>query len=144
MRKKPLLKYKTYTTMVNMYSIKKKFYMALGIFSFFTLCGFLSAPLNAHTEFFNINTLKSASTELNFSISTKNPLLNKKNGSIQLTITDGAAPFKIVIYSTNMPIKEYIIANDLTITNLAAGEYMIVVSGGNNQYRSRTITLRQE
>mgnify|MGYP000435642797 CR=1 FL=1 len=105
--------------MINMYTIKKQFYMALGIFSFFTLCGFLSIPISSRTDFFiNDNSKKSA--------------------------FEGIAPFKVLIYSTTIPLKEYQIKEELTVNNLAPGEYMIVVSGGNNHYRSKTITLRQE
>lgn len=128
-----------------MYSIRKQFYMALGIFSFFTLCGFLSIPINARTEFFtNDNSIKVASEELDFVINSSNPIAALNNGSIELKISKGIAPFKVLIYSTTITVKEYQIKNELTINNLAPGDYMIVVSGGNNQYRSKTITLRQE
>ncbi|WP_018345030.1 hypothetical protein [Cytophaga aurantiaca] len=130
--------------MMNMYSIKKRLYIALGIFSFFTLCGFLSVPINARTEFFKSNSIKRAYNELDFTIKGQNPISNLNNGSIQLKISEGVAPFKILIYSTTTAVKEYQVKEELTINNLAAGEYMIVVSGGNNQYRSKTITLRQE
>lgn len=130
---------------MNMYSIRKQFYMALGIFSFFTLCGFLSIPINARTEFFtNDNSIKVASEELDFVISSTNPIATLNNGSIELKISKGIAPFKVLIYSTTIPVKEYQIKEALTIDHLAPGDYMIVVSGGNNQYRSKTITLRQE
>jgi len=136
--------------MMNMYSIRKQFYMALGIFSFFTLCGFLSIPINARTEFFandnfiEDNSMKVASKELDFVVKSTNPIATLNNGSIELKISEGVAPFKVLIYSTTIPVKEYQIKEELTINNLASGDYMIVVSGGNNQYRSKTITLRQE
>lgn len=130
--------------MMNMYSIKKRLYIALGIFSFFTFCGFLSVPINARTEFFESNTIKSTYNELDFKITAQNPTSNLNNGSIQLAISEGAGPFKILMYSTTTAVKEYQVKQELAINNLAAGEYMIVVSGGNNQYRSKTITLRQE
>ena len=131
--------------MMNMYSIRKQFYMALGIFSFFTLCGFLSIPINARTEVFTIdNTKKLASEGIDFVINGKNPVATSNNGSIELKISEGIAPFKVLIYSTTIPVKEYQIKQELTVNNLTAGDYMIVVSGGNNHYRSKTITLRQE
>ena len=131
--------------MMNMYSIRKQFYMALGIFSFFTLCGFLSIPINARTEFFiSDNSKKSASEGIDFVINIKNPTATSNNGSIELKMSEGIAPFKVLIYSTTIPLKEYQIKEELTVNNLAPGDYMIVVSGGNNHYRSKTITLRQE
>ena len=135
--------------MMNMYSIRKQFYMALGIFSFFTLCGFLSIPMNARSEFFSNdetidNSIKVASEEIDFVVNSKNPIAALNNGSIELIISEGLAPFKVLIYSTSIPVKEYQIKDELTINNLSPGEYMIVVSGRNHQYRSKTITLRQE
>ena len=135
--------------MMNMYSIRKQFYMALGIFSFFTLCGFLSIPMNARSEFFSNdetidNPIKVASEEIDFVVNSKNPIAELNNGSIELIISEGLAPFKVLIYSTSIPVKEYQIKDELTINNLSPGEYMIVVSGRNHQYRSKTITLRQE
>jgi hypothetical protein len=119
--------------------------MALGIFSFFTLCGFLSIPINARTEFFtNDNSKKLASEGIDFVINIKNPIAALNNGSIELKMSEGIAPFKVLIYSTTIPLKEYQIKEVLTVNNLAPGDYMIVVSGGNNHYRSKTITLRQE
>jgi len=131
--------------MMNMYSIRKQFYMALGIFSFFTLCGFLSIPITARSEFFiNDNSKKLASEGIDFVINIKNPIATLNNGSIELKISEGIAPFKVLIYSTTIPLKEYQIKQELIVNNLAPGDYMIVVSGGNNHYRSKTITLRQE
>jgi len=131
--------------MLNMYSIKKQFYMALGIFSFFTLCGFLSVPINDRTGFFTNNPeVKVVSEKVDFTTSSTNPISTLNNGSIQIRISEGTAPFKVLIYSTTIPVKEYQIKEELKINNLAAGDYMIVVSGGNNQYRSKTITLRQD
>jgi hypothetical protein len=128
-----------------MYTIRKQFYMALGIFSFFTLCGFLSMPINSRTEFFtNDNSKKLAFEGIDFVINIKNPIAALNNGSIELKISEGIAPFKVLIYSTTIPLKEYQIKEELTVNNLAPGDYMIVVSGGNNHYRSKTITLRQE
>ena len=88
--------------------------------------------------------MKVASKELDFVVKSTNPIATLNNGSIELKISEGVAPFKVLIYSTTIPVKEYQIKEELTINNLASGDYMIVVSGGNNQYRSKTITLRQE
>ncbi len=130
--------------MVNMYSIKKQFYMALGIFSFFVLCGFLSVPISNSTHISTENYVEGQKVHLEFTMTAVNPLSNLNNGSIDLVIKDGKAPYKVLVYSTNMPVKEYQIKQDLTISNLAAGEYLVVVSAGDNEYRSKTITLRQE
>jgi hypothetical protein len=130
--------------MVNMYTIKKNFFTAIVIFSFFTLCGFLSAPIKEHAHFLNSSIENTVSNNLDFTINAIQPKLNLKNGSLQIIISEGNAPFKILIYSTTIPVKEYQVSKELSITNLAAGEYMIVVSGGNNEYRSKTITLRAE
>jgi hypothetical protein len=131
--------------MMNMYSIRKQFYMALGIFSFFTLCGFLSTPIDASTEYSENNKiLKAAAVGLDFTLTSKNPVASSNNGSIELKISEGLAPFKISIYSTTIPLKEYQIKEELTINHLTAGDYMIVVSGRDNAYKSKTITLTQE
>ena len=127
--------------MVDIYSFKKKFYTALGIFSFFALCGFLSAPINAHTGFLNQNAVEES---LDFSLNGIQPMIGKENGSIEIIITGSNAPYKILIYSTTIPVKEYQVKRELTINNLSVGEYMIVVSGENNEYKSKTITLREE
>ncbi|MGN6645308.1 MAG: hypothetical protein ACTHJT_02160, partial [Cytophaga sp.] len=80
---------------------------------------------------------------IDFDVKSVDPLPNLNNGSIELKITEGKAPYKILVYSTNMPLKEYQVPGELTINNLAAGDYMIVVSGRDNAYRSKTITLRK-
>lgn len=132
--------------MVNMYSIKKQFYIAIGLFSFFSLFGFLNAPSSSSLENTSVNVHNAPSIiagTIDFEIKSVDPLPNLNNGSIELTITEGKAPYKILVYSTNMPLKEYQVPGELTINNLAAGDYMIVVSGRDNAYRSKTITLRK-
>jgi len=131
--------------MVNMYSIRKQFYTALGLFSFFGLCGFLFAPSlsNSQETVFSQKHLTTP-TKINFTLTATNPIPKINNGSIELVITEGKAPYKILVYSTNMPLKEYQVTQTLLIPNLGAGDYMIVVSGGDNAYSSKTITLRQE
>jgi|GEM_PF-4469284 hypothetical protein len=131
--------------MVNMYSIRKQFYAALGLFSFFGLCGFLFAPSlsNSQETIFSQRHL-TPPTKINFTVTGTNPIPKINNGSIELVITEGKAPYKILVYSTNMPLKEYQVTGTLLIPNLGAGDYMIVVSGGDNAYSSKTITLRQE
>lgn len=131
--------------MVNMYSIKKQFYIAIGLFSFFSLFGFLNAPMTSSQENTTIGVHNAPSIiagSINFEVASTNPLSNLNNGSIELKVTEGKAPYKILVYSTNMPLKEYQVADALTISNLAPGDYMIVVSGRDNAYRSKTITLR--
>jgi ribosomal protein L21E len=127
-----------------MYSIKRQFYTALGIFSFFVLCGFLSVPINNSAQKNTENYIKGQKVSLEFTLTAVNPLSNLNNGSIGLVINNGKAPYKVLVYSTNMVVKEYQIKQELTISNLAAGEYLVVVSAGDNEYRSKTITLRQE
>lgn len=128
-----------------MYSIKKQFYIAIGLFSFFALFGFLNAPLNSSQENTSVNVHNAPSIiagSIDFEVKSTNPLSNLNNGTIELKVIEGKAPYKILVYSTNMPLKEYQVADGLTISNLAVGDYMIVVSGRDNAYRSKTITLK--
>jgi len=134
-------------TMVNMYSIKKQFYIAIGLFAFFSLFGFLNPPMNSSQENSSVDVHDAPSIiagTIDFDVKSVNPLPNLNNGTIELKVIEGKAPYKILVYSTNMPLKEYQVPQDLTLTNLGAGDYMIVVSGRDNAYRSKTITLRQE
>ena len=128
-----------------MYSIRKQFYAALGLFSFFGLCGFLFAPYTSQevpTSHHHKHVI--VPTKVDFTLVATNPIPKLNNGSIELTVTSGKAPYKILVYSTNMPLKEYQVSQSLLISNLAAGDYLILVSGGDNAYSSKTITLRQE
>jgi hypothetical protein len=132
--------------MVNMYSIKKQFYIAIGLFSFFSLFGFLNAPMSSSQENTSVNVHNAPSIiagSIDFEVKSTNPLSNLNNGTIELKVIEGKGPYKILVYSTNIPSKEYQVADGLTVSNLAAGDYMIVVSGRDNAYRSKTITLRQ-
>ena len=110
----------------------------------FVPTGFLSVPISNSTHISTENYVEGQKVHLEFTMTAVNPLSNLNNGSIDLVIKDGKAPYKVLVYSTNMPVKEYQIKQDLTISNLAAGEYLVVVSAGDNEYRSKTITLRQE
>ncbi|ABG59487.1 hypothetical protein [Cytophaga hutchinsonii] len=133
--------------MVNMYAIRKQFFIAIGLFSFFSLFGFLNAPANASFENTSVDVHNAPSIiagSIDFDIKSRNPLSNLNNGTIELKVIEGKAPYKILVYSTTMPLKEYQVSQDLLLTNLAAGDYMIVVSGRDNAYRSKTITLSQE
>lgn len=132
--------------MVNMYAIRKQFFIAIGLFSFFSLFGFLNAPANSSFENTSIDVHNAPSIiagTIDFTVKSINPLPNLNNGTIELKVTEGKAPYKILVYSTNMPLKEYQVSEDLTLKNLAAGDYMIVVSGRDYAYRSKTITLSQ-
>lgn len=131
--------------MVNMYSIRKQFYAALGLFSFFGLCGFLFAPYASQQEAPVIHKHTTAApAKVDFTIVSTNPIPKLNNGSIELVVNEGTAPYKILVYSTNTPLKEYQVDKTLVISNLGAGDYMIVVSGRDHAYSSKTITLRQE
>lgn len=127
-----------------MYSIRKQFYAALGLFSFFGLCGFLFAPYTSQQEVPVIHKHATTPTNVDFTLAATNPIPKLNNGSIELVVNQGTAPYKILVYSTNTPLKEYQVAKTLLISNLGAGDYMIVVSGRDNAYSSKTITLRQE
>lgn len=127
-----------------MYTFKGNIFIAFLLFSVFTLCGFRNTPIKAHVHVLNTNGKNEISTNFDFTVNAIKPTLNLNNGSLQLIISEGNGPYKILIYSTTLPVKEYQVKKELSLINLAAGDYMIVVSGANNEYKSKTITLRQE
>lgn len=120
--------------MINMYTIKKQFYTAVGLFSFFLLCGFISPLLD-------INSKNTFVTEVEYTLKASNPTNSLHNGVIDITVNQGKPPYKVLVYSTSMPVKEYLIDKSFSIKNLSAGQYMIVVSDSENAFKSKNITL---
>jgi len=127
--------------MINMYSIRRQFYTAVGLFSFFLLCGFMSPLLSSN---FPVKADKNESIpqgNVDYTLNMTNPSQNLNNGSIEIVVNVGKAPYKVLVYSTQMAVKEYQIDKNLIISNLAAGEYMVVISDSENAFKSKSITL---
>jgi len=124
-----------------MYSIRRQFYTAVGLFSFFLLCGFMSPLISSNFP------VKSDKNELipqgnvDYTLNMTNPSHNLNNGTIEVIVNVGKAPYKVLVYSTQMSVKEYQIDKNLVISNLAAGEYMVVISDSENAFKSKSITL---
>jgi len=124
-----------------MYSIRRQFYTAVGLFSFFLLCGFMSPLLSSN---FPVKADKNESIpqgNVDYTLNMTNPSQNLNNGSIEIVVNVGKAPYKVLVYSTQMAVKEYQIDKNLIISNLAAGEYMVVISDSENAFKSKSITL---
>jgi hypothetical protein len=130
----------TQKIMVNMYSIKKQFFTAVGLFSFFLLCGFMSPLLSSSFPVSSKNKFETKGN-VDYSLNMTYPNHNLKNGTIEIVVNVGKPPYKVLVYSTQMSVKEYQIDKTLTISNLEAGEYMIVISDSENAFRSKTISL---
>ena len=127
--------------MINMYSIRRQFYTAVGLFSFFLLCGFMSPLISSN---FPVTTNKDElilQGNVDYSLNMTNPNHNLNNGTIEIIVNAGKAPYKVLVYSTQMSVKEYQIDKNLVISNLAAGEYMVVISDSDNAFKSKSITL---
>ena len=120
--------------------IKNQFYMAIGIFSFCLLCGFMSPFFSSNKVSANPIILTGLS-EIVFTVKQTNPTSMEANGSIEVMVSQGKAPYKAMLYSTNMPAKEYKFDKNLTVSNLKAGDYMIVVNDSDNAFKSLNIQL---
>jgi hypothetical protein len=120
--------------------IHKKF-LAL-VFTIFTsvLFGFVSPFISQgkkHNSYHNF--IKHNNLKINISFSKASN--NKANGNIHIQIINGMAPFKVVLYSTSHSTKDYVFENEIKISDLESGEYLIVVNDNTNAFVSENITL---
>ncbi|MBC7451467.1 MAG: hypothetical protein H7259_08265 [Cytophagales bacterium] len=82
-----------------------------------------------------------ALTGVDYSLNPVNPSDHLNNGVLEIMINTGKPPYKLVLYSTTMPVTEFQIEKKLSINNLAPGQYMTVVSDSEHAFKSKSITL---